>query len=385
MFILTKLRLINSNCSALTSNQQYKNYNNSMQSILVCQPSDLSIDWAQRVIDKHHSDIVVANVVILSVDIGTTTRIRIKVEHNRPKIFPEKWFVKLPSLAWQAKLITALPRLLHTEVRFYNEVALPETFRLPHFLAGQSEFGKGAVLVLSDLMEIGFVPGNPGDALTYTQAARVVRQLASFHAYFWNKEHYAQLYQWLAGPVRSVEDFLGAVFALQLMKRGLHKAAKLVPLELHAQALNYARQRKKVMRFLQDAPQTLVHHDCHPGNLFWDESKPGFLDWQLVRFGEGVSDIAYFLATSLNPDLRRQHEVELIQLYAQCLKDYGIEPIHFDALFDRYRAHLIYPFEAMLVTLSIGGMMDIDCNLELIRRTTAAVADLDAFATVPLS
>jgi hypothetical protein len=91
------------------------------------------------------------------------------------------------------------------------------------------------------------------------------------------------------------------------------------------------------------------------------------------------------LATSLNPDLRRQHEVELIQLYAQCLKDYGIEQIHFDALFDRYRAHLIYPFEAMLVTLSIGGMMDIDCNLELIRRTTAAVADLDAFATVPLS
>ncbi|MEI6544864.1 MAG: phosphotransferase [Methylococcales bacterium] len=356
-----------------------------MQSILVCQPSDLSIDWAQRVINKHHSDIVVVNVVILSVDIGTTTRIRIKVEHNRPKIFPEKWFVKLPSLAWQAKLITALPRLLHTEVRFYNEVARPETLRLPHFLAGQSEFGKGAVLVLSDLSDIGFVPGNPSDALTFTQAATVVKQLASFHAHFWNKPHFAQRYQWLAGPVRRLEDFLGTLFAVPLLKRGLHKAAEHVPIELHVQAMNYARQRKKVMRFLQDAPQTLVHHDCHPGNLFWDESKPGLLDWQLVRFGEGIGDIAYFLATSLNPETRRLHEVELIKLYTQCLKDYDIEYVDFDNLFERYRAHLIYPFEAMLVTLSIGGMMDIDCNLELIRRTTAAVADLDAFATVPLS
>ncbi|MEI8207842.1 MAG: phosphotransferase [Methylococcales bacterium] len=354
-----------------------------MQSILVSQPSDLSIAWAQRVINQHHSDIVVAKVDILSVDVGTTTRIRINVGHNRPHLFPERWFVKLPSLAWQAKLITALPRLLHTEVRFYNEVIRPDTLRVPHFLAGQSQFGKGAVLILSDLMEVGSVPGNPSDALTFTQAAGVVRQLANFHAHFWNKEHYAQHYQWLAGPVRRLEDFLGTAFAVPLMKRGLRKAAALVPLTLHAQAINYARQRKQVMHFLQDVPRTLVHHDCHPGNLFWNESKPGLLDWQLVRFGEGISDIAYFLATSLNPESRRQHEIELIKLYAQCLKDHGIESIDFDALFDRYRAHLIYPFEAMLVTLAIGGMMDIDCNHELIRRTTAAVSDLDAFAVLP--
>ena len=94
-----------------------------MQNILVRQPSDLTIDWAQRVVNKHHSHIVVSNVDVVSVDIGTTTRIRVNVEHNEPSILPGQWFVKLPSMAWQARLITALPRLLHTEVRFYNEVA----------------------------------------------------------------------------------------------------------------------------------------------------------------------------------------------------------------------------------------------------------------------
>ncbi|MEY3786339.1 MAG: hypothetical protein RLZ75_544, partial [Pseudomonadota bacterium] len=46
--------------------------------------------------------------------------------------------------------------------------------------------------------------------------------------------------------------------------------------------------------------------------------------------------------------------------------------------------HLIYPFEAMLVTLAIGGMMNIESNHELIRRTVAAVDDLDVFGAIKL-
>ena len=55
-----------------------------MQNILVRQPGDLTIDWAQRVVNKHYPHIIVSSVDIVSVDIGTTTRIRVKVEHNEP-------------------------------------------------------------------------------------------------------------------------------------------------------------------------------------------------------------------------------------------------------------------------------------------------------------
>ena len=355
-----------------------------MQSILVSQPNDLTIDWAQRVVNQHHSDIVVSNVDIVSVDIGTTTRIRVKVEHNEPDIFPEQWFVKLPSLSWQAKLITALPRLLHMEVRFYNEVVRPVSVNVPHFLAAQSKFGRGATLVLTDMTDIGFSLGNPADVLTFAQAALVVEQLARFHAHFWHEEDLDQTYSWLAGPVRRLEDLWGAALAVPLMKRGLRKASAFVPSRLHTQAINYARNRKKTMRFLANAPQTLVHHDCHPGNIYWNKSKPGLLDWQLVRFGEGIGDIAYFLATSLSPDMRRLHEINLIEIYAQCLKDNGVANMEVGILLQRYRAHLIYPFEAMLVTLAIGGMMDLGSNHELIRRAVAAVDDHDAFVAITL-
>ena len=355
-----------------------------MQSILVRHPGDLTIDWAQKVINKHHIDIVVSNVNIISVDVGTTTRVRLKVEHNAPEIFPREWFVKLPSLAWQARLITALPRLLHTEVRFYNEVAKSVSVNLPHFLAAQSKLGKGATLVLKDLTEMGFKLGNPSDALTFSQAKLVVEQLAGLHAHFWNKENIDQDYSWLAGPIRRLEDFLGSAMAVPLMKRGLYKAGNLVSLKLHVKAIHYAYHRRQAMCFLANAPQTLIHHDCHPGNLFWNQSQLGLLDWQLVSFGEGISDIAYFLATSLNPETRRLHEAELVTLYAQCLINQGIVNIDANLLLQRYRAHLVYPFEAMLVTLAIGGMMNLDSNYELIRRAVAAVEDLDVFGAITL-
>lgn len=108
----------------------------------------------------------------------------------------------------------------------------------------------------------GAIPGNPDDALTPEQAALVVKQIARFHAHFWNKVDLLQTYYWLAGPVRRLEDYLGTALAVPLMKRGLHRAGKLIPPALQALAVYYAGHRRRAMHFLSNAPQTLVHHDC---------------------------------------------------------------------------------------------------------------------------
>lgn len=356
------------------------------QTILARHPGDLTVAWAQKIVDQHTDTTTVAKVEIVAVDIGTTTRVCVAVTHDGPSNLPSRWFVKLPSMAWRARMITALPRLLHTEVRFYNEVAQAVPLNMPICLAAQSRFGWGSTLVLADVAEFNGKPSAASDTLTLAQAALVVEQLAGSHARFWNKVRHASEYRWLAGPVRRLEDFLGTALAVPLMKRGLRQAGGLVSPVLHASGIRYARQRRSAMRFLADAPQTLVHHDCHPGNLFWNEkrSKVGFLDWQLVRIGEGVSDVAYFLATALSPETRRLHEAELLVKYAQTLAENGVDGIDVARLRQRYRAHLVYAFEAMIVTLAVGGMMDLNCNLELIRRTAAAVQEHDAFSVLPI-
>ncbi|MBF0552445.1 MAG: phosphotransferase, partial [Deltaproteobacteria bacterium] len=154
------------------------------------------------------------------------------------------------------------------------------------------------------------------------------------------------------------ENLLGSALSVPLMRRGLQKAGNRVARELYEPALQYAKNRKEVMAFLNDAPQTLTHHDCHAGNLFWkQDGSVGFLDWQLVRLGDGIGDVAYLLATTLTPELRRRHESDLIRLYSEVLSTHGIT-LPSEELMLRYRAHCCYTFEAMVVTLAIGGMMD---------------------------
>ena len=348
------------------------------QNIIANNLSDLTVPWAQRIINPYSKTAKISRLDIVSTDIGTTTRVRLVVEHDGPASLPRRWFVKMPSLSMRSKLITALPRLLHTEARFYQNIAHAVPLERPTLLAAQSRLGSGATLVFSDLAESSALPGRPEDALTLDQAIAVVEKLGHFHAFFW-EIHTDKNYRWLGSPVRRIEDLLGSVMAVPLMKCGLGKAGDLVPPSLHQSALRYARRRRQVMRFLNNAPQTLIHRDCHPGNFFWNQDQPGFLDWQMVRIGEGMADIAYFLATSLEPELRREHERALLNQYRHILTEHCSVDWGMDEVLERYRAHLSYPFEAMILTLAIGGLMNHHSNLELIRRTTAAAMDWHVF------
>jgi len=341
----------------------------------------LTTAWAQRIVDHHAQGAVVFGVKVHSVDVGTTTRVRVAIEHNGPQTLPCRWFVKLPSKLRRVRMITALPQLLQTEARFYQELAHAIPVTHPTVLATQRRWGQGTTVVLADVTEHGFTPGSPCDALTATQATAVVEQLARLHARFWHKTGLDSADDWLAGSMRRWEDRLGSALAVPLMRRGLFRAGDIVPATLHAPVLRYASQRRRAMQFLAAGPHTLVHHDLHPGNFFWQESRPGFLDWQLVRIGEGIGDIAYFLATALAPETRRMHELDLLARYQQVLAEQGIEQ-NSTTLLQRYRVHLAYPFEAMVVTLAVGGMMELAANRELIRRATAAVEDHDTFAAV---
>lgn len=351
---------------------------------LARRPDDLNINWAQSVIALYGGSAKVANIDIISVDVGTTTRVRLNIEHDGPDHIPKRWFVKLPSLNWRARLITSLPRLLQMEIRFYQEISLDIPVDRPAILAARSRLGRGSTLVLADVTELGAQPGFTDDVLSIEQAQQVIRNLAVLHAHFWNKAHLNPDYHWLHGPVRRIEDLLGTALAVPLMKKGLIEAGERVPAALHKPALRYARHRQQAMRHLSSGPLTLVHHDCHPGNLFWKNSLPGFLDWQLVRIGEGIGDIAYFLATALEPKVRRQHEMSFLKMYCDSLKEHGVHELEFEKILQKYRSHLVYPFEAMLVTLAVGGLMDRSSNLELVRRSALALEDHDAFSSLPV-
>lgn len=339
-------------------------------------PEELDRAWAQAVLDSRAPGRRVRSVTPKSSVTGTTTRIILVVEHDGPADLARRWFVKLPSRSLRARLITALPGLYRTELRFYAELAAGLPLLAPPLIAAVP----GGPLVLGELSEIKARPGRPRDALSPDQAEAAVRDLARLHAAYWQRPELDGALSWLGGPVRRLEDLLGSALASPLMSLGLARAGDLVVEGLRAPALGYARRRRRAMAFLSRGPRTLVHHDCHPGNLFWRGPEVGFLDWQLVRVGEGVGDVAYLLATALEPEERRAHEDRLLEVYAAALRAGGVdEPGDLAA---RYRAHLVYPFEAMVLTLGIGGLMDEDATRILLGRAAVAVADHGAFERV---
>jgi Phosphotransferase enzyme family len=347
----------------------------------IAHPKHINRDWAEQVLAQHNAQAEVRSVALRCVDIGTTTRVNLAVDHDADEL-PAQWFIKLPSLSLRSRLITALPRFLHKEICFYQRLAAHVPVRVPRVIAGSSRFGAGSTLVMADLSEQGIRPGLAGEAVNLAQAERVVEQLAALHAYFWDGHALLQQNAWLSDWSHQAEVAMGSLLAVPLMRRGLHLGAQYIDAALIQSALHYAAHRRQAKRFLAQAAPTLVHYDCHPGNLFWDNGQPGFLDWQLTRLGEGVGDVAYFLANALETPLRRQHERALLLRYVDALAQQGVKGLNADQVFNRYRAHLVYPFEAMVVTLAIGGMMHEPSNIEMIRRSAAAVTDNDSFALI---
>ena len=84
----------------------------------------------------------------------------------------------------------------------------------------------------------------------------------------------------------------------------------------------------EVKRRLGSAPTTLVHGDVRLDNIFFDSEfgrlKVKLIDWQAVRAGRGAYDIAYFMAGSLEADVRRRCQDALIETYCEALAACGV-------------------------------------------------------------
>jgi hypothetical protein len=191
------------------------------QNIVVHRPTDLSRGWAQGIVNHYAADAKVSDISIQSVSVGTSTRLRVLVNHDAPHIVPLRWFIKTPSLAMKSRIITALPRLLHKEVHFYQSLSKESPVKLPHILAAQTRCCRGSTLVMSDLAESGVTPGQPDDALSLHQARQVIQQLARFHAHYWNNRQLLQTHRWLSGFNNRAEHYMGNLLAVPLMKQGL--------------------------------------------------------------------------------------------------------------------------------------------------------------------
>jgi aminoglycoside phosphotransferase (APT) family kinase protein len=155
--------------------------------------------------------------------------------------------------------------------------------------------------------------------------------------------------------------------------------AGLVPAEHLSIATRVMTRFANVCRAFAEAPRTLVHGDFRLDNLlFGDEGAATAIDWQLAAWGRGPYDLAFFLAGSLETDVRRAIEDDVVDRYhaglvARGVTDYALEQCRHD-----YRLghvlNLPNPVTA-LVAVSGGNERGAALLRANARRALAAVAD----------
>ena len=222
------------------------------------------------------------------------------------------------------------------EVRFYDEIAAEQSLPVPPCYYSDINLETGAsILLLEDLSRsrlVDFVTGcKPADT------ELVIQELARIHASWWNDTKLQEM-SWLS----SFADYPYQEWWSQYPQ----EIADLLPdYQLpdtffdigHRFGLNMA----AILNQLEGMPVTCIHRDIHVDNLLFGvkETDPPLtvVDWQLVGKGRGVSDVAYFMISSVPPAQRRQSERRLLQTYHTFLTQYGVQGYSFDQCWADYK------------------------------------------------
>lgn len=294
---------------------------------------------------------------------------------------PSSVVVKLPSSFEENRAQGVALGMFEAEVRFYNELAPAVSAGLPDiYLADITPGTADFVIVMEDLSHLTLVEQSQGMNLAQAEAA--VRTMANIHAVWWDNAQTEAL-DWIPSMVSDRIAFVDQLLVqiLPVFKAGF---AERLPEGGEALYTAFAGNYLNINRVIAArSPWTVTHQDFRVENmLFGHDGEVAVIDWQGIGRGPGAYDLAYLLGGSLDVEVRRTEERQLVRTYLDTLEHAGVSGYGWDALWDDYgHAQMMGGLATAMVT---GGGMDLsnERGRELIatmasRHATAAL-DHDA-------
>jgi len=177
------------------------------------------------------------------------------------------------------------------ERRFYRELAAEVSARVPRVYATGELAGTPDGWVLLEVLP----PGKPRTAWTSADLLACAREIARLHA-----PRLGRAPAWLPRPLtRDARLFLAHVPAGVARLRSFVAARPawrwFAPERAMAAAEALARDPSPIVEALARSPETLIHRDCHVGNVaVVDGERPILFDWEAVSAGPPIFDLALF-------------------------------------------------------------------------------------------
>jgi hypothetical protein len=340
--------------------------------------SDITPEWLSDALSTSNPGVEVTSAEVDRVIHGTASKALLRVTYNEAGVdagLPTTLCVKggfreaLRKRVWGGLML---------ETRFYNTVAPRLTINIPRcYFAAVDEDHRQAVVVLEDLSVRGVEFTGALPALQPDAVAAMLELQARLHAQWWENPDLGQFDGWQA-PMRTY------------MRWQLRPArwSECLRMRQGAQVPPELRDRDSVEDALQrlwiaddGQPQTLVHGDPHPGNMYFETNgTPGLLDWQCAMRGSWAHDVTYSIICSLDVEDRREHEHKLLRHYLDCLADFGTQPPDLDQAWLQYRRHVLHGFA--MTTPSALDQVSEDTTATIALRCQLAASDHRVWETL---
>lgn len=298
-------------------------------------PVAIDAAWLTAVLQNAGVDAVVKSFEAKNVgtgQIGESVRFRLSYERDAEDA-PRSIVGKFPSPDDTSRGTGIMLGNYLREVRFYQQLAPRAQVNTPRcWFTDTNADGGEFVLMMEDL-----APAEQGDQLkgvSLDQAKLVVEQAARLHASFWGDESLDDL-PWVQGSKAAPASAVTPELVSGLWQG--FKARYAPRLQPHwievGEALTggWGRRNEGAV-----APRTLAHYDFRPDNMMFGTPAGGHpvtvLDWQSFTYAPGATDVAYFLAGALPPDVRRAHEPDFLRQYLAELQRLGVSGYSMDDL-----------------------------------------------------
>ncbi|MFC3964104.1 phosphotransferase family protein [Nocardia jiangsuensis] len=318
----------------------------------------------------------VDSVAVTPIGTGQTgATYRLTVGYAAPCDRPRSFVAKLPAQDGSVRAGVTLGYL--AEVEFYSAVAHRTSVPVPrcHYSA-INEDGSEYVLLLDDLD-----PAIQGDQLAGCDeetARRAVTALAGLHAPSWCDS------SWLELPVGSMPKPGDSAAA-----GGLGQVVEMVaPAILERfgpflddtdrDTLRLALELMGPWLLTDTGRYALMHGDYRLDNLLLDADRLFVVDWQTLGVGLPARDLAYFIGTCLDPELRADAEQRLVAAYHAELLRHGVPGYDLKTCLADYRlgmlqGPLIIALGAAFATTTDRGD---DLFRVMLRRSCRAIREL---------
>jgi len=281
----------------------------------------------------------------------------ITYEPSAAALAPGSIFVKLFPTDLVIPVANAT-NMWHTEVNFVTRMLkdMPDStdFKVAQFYFAECQVEDGKPPRFVILMEP--IRAKPYDILTsipVEHALRAAKDLAALHAPYWGWSYARYRDEIDARGLKKFEGYghmedagqtqgfkglfdMGSKLGLEIFcTEGALSAAELEDFSGYVEfwrfweaeiRLPLQKRWGAVFARWTSIPASLIHGDFHAENMFCLEDGTNvYIDFQAVKLGPGVRDLAWLMASSLKTEVRREQEKTVIKAYHEALVARGVE------------------------------------------------------------